>query len=64
MRKHFTKPAHGEWLLNWRQLSAYSFGGMIGSGDLSPVVVVDGVLSRAREGGQAVTVGEAVLVTR
>jgi len=32
MRKYFARPAQGEWLLNWRQLSSYSFGGMIGSG--------------------------------
>jgi amino acid transporter len=32
MRKYFKMPAAGEWQLNWRQLSGYSFGGMIGSG--------------------------------
>jgi amino acid transporter len=32
MRKVFPASAHGEWQLNWRQLSGYSFGGMIGSG--------------------------------
>jgi amino acid transporter len=32
MRKFISGSARGEWLLNWRQLSGYSFGGMIGSG--------------------------------
>jgi amino acid transporter len=60
MRKIFSGSGRGEWLLNWRQLSGYSFGGMIGSGWL--LSASDAAHKAGRDAWIAWVIGGAVML--